>query len=268
MDPGAFVQENKRWLIGCAVGCVVFWIAGSVIDSVYDVNAARAPQRALLSVGSSELYDGKALAAAKEEAEQLAAEKQRLQKELAFEPTSRYQLAGKGHPGEYLFQVGRALRQSVLTAANERGVQLADKDLFWDVPTGVDEIGGVLFGLELLDETQKRVFAAHDAVRAAHPDAMGLRAILKLCVEPRRNQRGPARGPRPGEVDLRDLVVQERVSFQFQGDEPTLLRFFEACRQPGRTLVIESWTLTQPGRAGDGCTAKGTLQGIAFKEKS
>ncbi|MEO6596980.1 MAG: hypothetical protein ABIP94_19715 [Planctomycetota bacterium] len=268
MDVGVFVQENKRWLVGCAIGGIVFWIAGSVIDSIYDANAARGPQRALLAIGNAELYDSNALATAREEAEKLAVEKKRLQSELAFVPTERYLLANHGHPGEYLFQVGRALRQTVLAAANERGVQIADKDLTWDVPTGVDEIRGVLFGLELLDEAQKRVFAAHDAVRAANPDAMGLRAIVLLRVEPRKALRTAVRSTRPGDVDLRDLVVQERVSFQFQGDEATLIGFFEACRRPGRTLVIESWTLMQSARTGDPCTAKGTLQGIAFKEKS
>ncbi len=268
MDVGSFVQENKRWLIGVALGGVVYLIASAVIASVYNADGSRLNARQLVrSAGTTPLYDGAALNAAREEGDKLLAEKRRLQAELAFLPTAKYQLDGKGAADEYLFQVGRALKQSILNAANERDVQLADKDVGWDVPTGVDEIRGVLFGLELLDEMTQRLFAAHDAVRAGNLEALALRAVTSLKVEPRRGQRSLSRGTRPGDVDLRDLVVQERVSFQFQADAATCARFLESCRQPGRALVIESWQLQQPPRLGEPCTVKGTLQGIAFKEQ-
>ncbi|MBL8727728.1 MAG: hypothetical protein JNM25_04805 [Planctomycetes bacterium] len=268
MDIGAFVQENKRWLVGVAIGGIVYLVASAVIASVYSADSSLLEARKLVrQAGTTPLYDGAALNAAREEADQLQAERRRLQAELAFVPTAKYQLDGKGAADEYLFQVGRALKQSILNAANERDVQVADKDVGWDVPTGVDEIRGVLFGLELLDETTQRLFAAHDAVRAADPDAIALRAVPSLKVDPRRGQRSLSRGTRPGDVDLRDLLVQERVSFQFQADEATCARFLESCRKPGRALVIETWQLQQPPRLGEPCTVKGTLQGIAFKEQ-
>jgi hypothetical protein len=266
MDVGAFVQENKRWLVGVAVGGLVYLVAGGV-GSVYDAEGPRSSARAMIrSAGTTPLHDRAALAAAQAEAEQLATERRRLEDELAFVPSAKYQL-GQGAPDEYLFQVGRGLKQAVLAAAGERDVQVADKDLSWEAPTGVDEIRGVLFGLELLDETSKRLFAAHDAARAANPDALGLRALQALKVEARRGQRAAARTVRPGDVDLRDLLVQERISFQFQADEATCAAFLEACRQPRRALVIETWQMQQPPREGEACTVKGTLQGIAFKEK-
>jgi hypothetical protein len=267
MDIGAFVQENKRWLVGAALGGVVFLVASGVIASIYDADGVRIASRNLLrSAGTTPLYDGAALTAAREEGDLLQAEKQRLQAELAFVPTTKYQLDGKGAADEYLFQVGRALKQSILNAANERDVQVVDKDVAWDLPSGVDEIRGVLFGLELLDELSQRLFAAHDAVRKGDPEALALRALTSLKVEPRRGQRGLSRAGRPGDVDLRDLLVQERVSFQFQADESTCARFLEACRKPGRTLVIEAWQMQQPPRRGEPCSVKGTVQGIAFKE--
>lgn len=267
MDAAAFVQENKRWLIGVAIGGIVYLIAGAVIGSIYDAEGPRSSARGLIrSAGTTPLYDRAALAAAQAEGEQLAAEKQRLQDELAFVPSAKYQL-GQGAPDEYLFQVGRGLEQAVLAAASERDVQIAEKDVAWETPTGVDEIRGVLFGLELLDETAKRLFAAHDAARAVNPDAIGLRAVQMLKVEPRRGQRAAARPTRQGEVDLRDLVVQERIEFQFQADEATCAAFVEACRQPKRTLAIEMWQMQQPTREGEPCSVKGKLQGIAFREK-
>ena len=47
MDVGAFVQENKRWLLGCAIGGLVFFIARGVISSIYDPDVARGKPRRL-----------------------------------------------------------------------------------------------------------------------------------------------------------------------------------------------------------------------------
>lgn len=266
MDAAAFVQENKRWLIGVAVGGLVWMIASGVIGSICNADTARSAARALVrNAGDTPLYDGKVLTAAREEAEALAAEKKRLQAELAFVPSGKYSLGGQGAPDEYLFQVGRALKQALLDGANERDVQVAEKDVAWDAPTGVDEIRGVLFGLELVDEFGKRLFAAHDAVRKNRPEAIGLRALNLCKVESRRGPRAGRTSTRPGEVDLRDLVVQERVAFQFQSDEETWVRFVESCREPGRALVLESFQVLQPARRGEPCAVKGMLQGIAFK---
>lgn len=263
MDVGAFVQENKRWLLGCAIGGVVWWIASAVLDSVHD---ARLPSERALGAPAGPVFDQAALAAARTENEQLLAERQRLQQALAFEPSEKYQLAGKGSPGDYLFQISRDLKQAILTAANQRDVQIAESNVSWEVPTGIDDIRATLFGLELVDELQQRLFAAHDATRAVAEDAPALRAILSLKLEARRNQRNQMRSTRTGEIDVRDYLTQEQVAFQFQADEPTLLAFFESCRQSKRTLVVDSWQVLKPARPGEPCTVKGTLVGIAFKD--
>jgi hypothetical protein len=260
MDLGAFVQENKRWLLGAAVGGVVWWIASSVVQSVYKV---RVPSARTLGA-PAEAYDARALAAARQEHEQLLAERERLREALAFRQGDRFVLDGKGRADEYQFQVGRELRQAIATAANRRDVQVADSAIVWDVPTAYDEIRAVLFGLELIDEVQQRLFAAHDRTRALAEDAIGLRSIQSLRLESRRNQRQQAR-PRAGEIDLRDFLQQEQVAFAFQADEPTLLAFLESCRRPGRTLVVESWQVTKPPKPGEPCAVKGTVLGIAWK---
>ncbi len=265
MDIGAFVQENKRWLIGCAIGALVWLIASAIVGSLYDVVAATSEQTGLVrSSKSAEVYDRDALAAANEEAEKLAVERQRLQQALGFQPGAMYQLAAGRDPNRYLFEVGSPLKKRVLNDANERNIEIGDKDVSWPVPTHVDEIRGVLFGLELLDEVATRLFAAHDAVRELQPEAMAVRAIRSLKLEERRGQRS-APGRRRGEVDLRDLVVQERVTFTFEGDEAVFALFLEACQKPGRTLAVESWQLLPPQKRGDPCQLKGALLGIAFK---
>ena len=34
MDVGEFAQENKQWLVGCAIGAVVWLIGGAIVDSI------------------------------------------------------------------------------------------------------------------------------------------------------------------------------------------------------------------------------------------
>lgn len=263
MDVGAFVQENKRWLLGCALGGVVWLIAGSVIDSVANPGKALQTPRQLGAL--AEVYTKEALAKAEAERDQLATARASLQQGLAFVPTKKYQLDGSVAHDMYGYQTGLALKQAIVAAAKERDVQCAETGIAWEVPTSPDDTRGMLFGLEVLDELQQRLFAAHDAVRTATPEALGLRAIVALKLDARRGQRAAVRAPRAGELDLRDLMVQEQVSFVVQADEATLLTFLESCRRPDRTLIVDSWQLLRPARRGEPCSAKGTVLGIQWK---
>lgn len=264
MDVGAFVQENKKWLLGAGCGAAAWLVVSAVFDSVH---AVRIPTERSLGAPTGPVYTQAALDAARAEGEELAKARAALAAALAFTPGAKYQLTDRVRPGDFLFQQSRDLKQQILAAANQRDVQVAEGGVTWEVPTGVDDIRATLFGLELVDEFQQRLFAAHDAARAAKEDAMALRAILSLKLDARRNQRGPLRAARPGELDVRDHFTQEQVAFQFQSDEATALLLLEALRAPGRALVLESWQLLKPARPGEPCSIKGSVVGIAFKPK-
>ncbi|MBL8756751.1 MAG: hypothetical protein JNK15_25870 [Planctomycetes bacterium] len=259
MDVGAFVQENKRWLLGVAIGSVVWLVASSVVGSMFKVTNPTVKS-------SDKVWPAAARDAARDEHEKLVAERQKLQQELGFVPTPKFQLANNGRPDEYQFQLSGDLKKAIVAAAQRRDVQAGDTALQWELPAAIDDIRATVFGLELVDELQQRLFAAHDATRAADENAIGLRAILSLKLDARRGQRPQARAARAGEVDLRDFLVQEPVSFQFQADEPTVTAFLESLRRPGRTLVLDSVLVQKPVRAGEPCTVKGVVQGIAWKE--
>jgi hypothetical protein len=262
MDVGAFVQENKRWLLGCAIGGVVWLVASSVIASMHAVTRPSARQLG----APDKVHDRATRDAARTENEQLLAERQRLQQELAFVPSAKYQVPGGGRGDEQLFKLGRELKQAIAAAAATRDVQFSESSVAWETATSPEDIRATLFGLELIDELQQRLFAAHDEVRARDETALGLRHVVSLKLDTRRNQRAQVRSVRPGEVDVRDLLAQESVQFQFLADEGTLHAFFEACRKPNRTLVVDSWTVLKPQRPGEPCAVKGVLLGIEFKQ--
>ena len=265
MDLGAFVQENKRWLVGAAIGALVWLIASSVINTVYDPGAV-ATSAKQLGAPTTAVYDDAALAAAQQEQQRLAEERRRLEAELAFVPADKYR-RWAGSADQHLFLVGSDLKQAIAQAAADRDVVVSESDITWDVPAGVDEIRRVLFGLDVIDAIQSRLFAAHDRVRAQDPDAVGLVAVLALKLESRRGRRAGIRRPRGGsaDVDLDDLIEQQTVAVKFQADEATIATFLESCRQSDRTVVVDRWQVRKPARPGEPCEVQGTLAAIAFK---
>jgi hypothetical protein len=267
MDVGAFVQENKRWLLGCAIGTVVFFVAKAVIGSVYDPDVPRRSAQKSAQVG--QVYDRTALQAATTEQAELQAARRQLQQELTYVQDAAYQLEGKAMtPDEYLGKIGRDRKREILRAANEREVLVADKDLQWPpAPQGVDEIRAVLFGIELVEALSQRLFAAHDQARRADPQATGLVAF-GCKVEPRRQQRTAQRPNKAGEVDVREFLEQQRVTFDFKSDEATAQAFLESLRQPGKTLVLDvPLKMTRTERRNDPVAVTGAVVGIAFKDK-
>jgi len=264
MDVGAFVQENKRWLIGCAIGGIAWLVAGSVIESLFDPADHRVSMRGL---GMPEAaYDSAALTSAQEARSKLEAERQRLEQEIAFEVADKY-ANWSGPADTHLFEVGRNLKRSIVDRGSLSDVLVEEAGIDWARPAGVDEIRKVLIGLDLMDEIQQRLFAAHDQVRGKDEDALGLVALNMLKVESQRGRPSMRRSRRGDGVEIGDLLQQQRVTLAFDADEPTITAFLESLRQPGRTLVVDQWTLTAPPRPGDPCSVKATLAGITFVQK-
>ncbi len=265
MDVGSFVQENKRWLLGCAIGLVVFFVARAIIGSIYDPDLLRRVAQKNAQVG--QVYDRAALQAAIDEQEQLQKQRALLQGQLAYVQDAAFQLEGKSmRPDEYLGKVGRERKIEILRGANERDVQVADKDLSWPpAPQGQDEIRSVLFGIEIVDDLCKRLFAAHDAVRKLDAQAMGL-VSLGARVEAQRQQRTALRPVKAGEVNVREFLDQQRVTFEFRSDEAVMTSFLESLRRPDKTLALDlPLKVTHSGRRGDPVVVSSSVVGITFK---
>lgn len=262
MDAEAFVQENKRWLVGCAIGGLVWLVGSSVINSIYKASVPKTPRGAI-----AEAYNRSARDDAQEEGDRLGAELSRLKTELSFVLAPKYG-EWTGPADQHLFLSGRDLKRAVVDAASDRDVVVDEKDIGWEVPSGIDQIKRVLFGLDMLDAVQSRLFAAHDKSKDRDEDAMGLVSVDTLKLEATRSRavgRSPRRGARRrGVVDLADLLSEQKVTLHFQADEPTIAAFLESCRHPSRTLTLDRLQVVTPARPGDPGTLKATLSGISF----
>jgi len=268
MDVGAFVQENKRWLLGCALGGMVFLVAYMVIGSVNNpgplVGQARSIAMAAVQPDNS-IYTGTQCEAAKKEAETLKAERERLVKELAYTHDPAWQDTQGRALDEFLGKKGRELKTRLIKEAQRRAIDAGD-GVKWTPSTAADEQRAVLFGLELVDAAAQRLLKVDDDLHARAPDAVGVSRLL-FTIEAH-GGRSPLQRLKPGEVDLRDLVEQQRIQFEISGDAAVLEAFIESCRQPGKTLTLESLVINPPQKRGDPLTAKGALVGIAFKQQT
>jgi hypothetical protein len=268
MDVSAFIQENKRWLLGCLLGLVVFFVGRSVVSAMYDPAPVRAQAFAAVSSLPREVYANQTLQALESEAVSLESARRQLEEALAFKQGKTYRLEGQAMaPDQYLGKVGRDLKLRIQRAAAERDVEVKERrGLSWPSATKTDEIRAVLFGLELLDEATQRLFAAHDAVRAADTQAMGLMSI-SFVIDEQRQGRNVRR--RRDEVDPAEGLQMQQVQFEIEADEQTVMRFLESLRVPGRTLALagEGLVWTRPQQVGDPTKVKGRLLGVAFKEE-
>ena len=267
MDIGELWQEHKRWLLGCAVGLLVYLIGGMVIESIYSTDAVEAQRaRALRSFAPGETYTQAALSQAREEQGQLEVELARLRDALEFRQAPRFSLAEPGEPDDLHFsRVQLELRKELLGRANNLNVDLARGDLIWPAAVG-EEIPSVLLGLALLDQAVNRLLDAHEEVVQRNPGALGLQVIESFKVD-RAVGRGRPRVTRyraaRQEFDPEQNVRQETVTFSFRADTATTVRFLEACRNPDNPLALVELSLHQ-GMPGEPLQVRGTLAGNTF----
>ena len=141
-----------------------------------------------------------------------------------------------------------------LIKENRNQVLLSLRDVGYVDSAG---LAALLAGRRLLEESGGTIKLLAPSER--------VRSILQLRTEIQKAGRQPFRRGRRDAVDLRDLVEQERVQFKFEADAETIARFFESCRQPGRSLIVERVQMQQPDRITDPVVVTGSLVGIAFK---
>jgi hypothetical protein len=266
MDIAELWQEHKRWILGCAVGLLVYLIGGMVIQGIYSTDAVTSQilrQRRGFQPG--EMYTSQALTLARGEQSSLAEELTRLRGALEFNPEPRFLLEGRAEPDDLHFsQVQSDLRKELLDRANNLNVDLSQTNLVWPRAVG-EEIGPVLLGLALMDQAVNRLLDAHERVVEPDPEALGLQLIEFFRVESIPGNRRGARYRRPSQgFDPEASLGEELVSFAFRADTATTMLFLESCRDPSNPIALVELSLHR-GQLGEPLLVKGKLAAITFK---
>lgn len=248
MDLQQAWQEHKRFLIGCLIGLCVFLIARAVVDSVFDSQTvAAANQKTVTAINRDDHYGRTAQEAATEERERLAGSMRELSEAILFTPAPEFLLEGKGAPDLHYEQVSRRVRQQLVRAAAELGIELNERNLSWAPPAGgTEEIRRTLIALMLLEQGVTRLLAAHRETLAGDPDALGVTSVDSIKIEPSRADAGRARG------DATSPIEEHRVAVQIHADYATLYRFLELCRAQRPPLALApEFKLESGKRSGD-----------------
>ncbi len=278
MDLNDIWAQNKRWILGVFAGLIFFWIATSIVSSVYNAQSAeRSARQVPGSVAKEEFYDQRDRKTARAVGEQLASANQRLIDELDFDAPDRFLLAGKGDPDLHFDQVARYVRSTLVDKSQQFGVELAGSSLDWDPPVGREEIQRTLMGLCVLHNAVERLLDAGDEVRGASGDAVGLQAVEKFEVSKKGRSRNSRRGgirrvrqrgqKRASSIDVSERVDEYEVNFKFRADAATVQLFLEKCRAQKPAILLQDGFKMKSGRnPGDPLTVMGRLVAIDVRD--
>ncbi len=236
MDPHEIWQENKRWIVGILLGVVLFFIADTIIGSVYGSTSVVRQTRSLVTrINSEPMYDREGLSKLQAEADALGKLEQELMAAVAFTPRPRFDLKGKGLFHLHFDEVSREVRARLLASADRVGADLAAKDILWPTPTTPDDTQAVLHALDLLDDAMARVFTVAQQVRDAESQAQGLVSIDEIRVEA--EKRVASRGRRRV-ADASDRIREQRISFRLRADADTITRVLESFKAGPRPVPL------------------------------
>lgn len=263
MDIHDLWQEHKRFILGVLGGLLAFWIGWLVIGSVWDDGVPAKRARSEAQSVSGELYDEAALATLREENEKLTKAEQQLTKALAFKPRDEFLLEGKGPADLHFDTTNRKMRQRWRTACEDKNVELLERNLDWAIPTERDDIQSTLIAFDLIDHAVQRLLAAHESVRKADPEAMGLVAIDKLRVERQKNT--SSWRPAQGKFRVEDVLQDDRVELALRADVGVVILFFEACRAATPPLALADLKIVQGKGAGDPLVVTAKLSALQVK---
>lgn len=255
MDANELWQENKRWILGVALGAVVFWVASTVIGGVYGTTgASRQIRTARQELAGQAFYTQAALHNAQQEAEQVQASLDELTKAMVFVPGDEFLVAGKGDPDLHFDAVSRRVKRDLLRRADALGVRLLEKDLDWPAPVS-EEIQPTLIGLNLLEQVALRLLDAHERVKGWDAEATGLDSIetLRVVAAGRTSGSRARRG-------ASEVVQEEKVSFKVRADEATVKLFLESCASKAPPIALApDFKMTVGPAPGDPLLVSGTM---------
>lgn len=266
MDLHEIWQENKRWILSCVAGLLVFLIAYKVIGGIYDSTAVAKAISGTRKAISEKQYRVNELRLARDNHQQIQAAFEKLKRAMHFPVPAGFQVpAGEDHE-LFWARRKREVADHLLNLAAEANVDLREAAFRWPSPVERGEIERALVGLCILDQAVQRLIRAHRAVTVAHPDAVGLRRVHQLQIKDTKPGRGTAPRRNKDEKQAEDYVDEFLVKFTVYADYRTVDRFLESCRNSPMPLGLRGLEISQASaRPGEPLKATGDLVGVVVR---
>jgi hypothetical protein len=257
MDLNDFWQENKRWLLGCVAGLLVYLIASSNIASRLSGASDWRSVVAATTEFRKEKYRGKQLTAASEDAAKLEEQFAALRSAMHYELPERFDLEGKGDPQLVWPDVYTKTREGVRGQAYDANVEFPEEAFNWTSPTDREQIQRALIGVSVVEQAVTHMIAAHRAVAGKDVEAIGLRSIgtfrLGKVISGTRSRR------RDDGPTAADYLSSVEVDFQCMADTATAHRFIENVRAGVPHLSLDQLKIAGSKRPGDPLIVTGKL---------
>jgi hypothetical protein len=262
MDLHEIWQENKRWILGCVAGLLVYLIAHSIIGGIYDNRAVDSSIRSAQKAISDEQYRVAELGRARDNDRQIQAAFQELHKAMHLPVPEAFRVpAGEDHE-LFWARRKREVADMLLNLAAEANIDLNEAAFRWPSPVERADIERALVALCVLDQAVQRMIRAHHTVISRHPDAIGLRQIQELKIETKKSTHS---GVPRGKDDKRaeDYILEYDVQFRLSADYRTVDRFLWSCRNSTLPLGLSDLEIRQAGQhSGEPLRVQGKLIGF------
>lgn len=263
MDLNDFWQENKRWLLGCIAGLVLFLIARSIVDGLHD---ARMTDVRWSKVRNQELFTRAQRKAVKEEEAALDAALSQLRTDMHYALPEKYDLKKAGDPELHWTDTYGRVRDALFNGASSADVEFPEDAFSWQQPAELDQIQKALYGVSIVEHTVNQLLAAHGSVTGKDFAAVGLRSISTFRLDQQRTGRKRYVRRRDKEITADQLIDEVKVGFKFEADNKTIHKFLENCRQAEPRIALGGLKITQGRRpAADPLVVTGEMVALTVK---
>jgi hypothetical protein len=266
-------QEHKRWILGVLGGAAVFFVARSVIGSVFDPETPwRGAMSTVAQVNKAELYTAQSRDKATQDRTVLAAASGEARKKTEFRPAGDLDLTDQqGSVSVHYNTVTSDVKKRIRAEADRLNVRIEAKELGLPAnsPTDRDEIQRTLIGLDLVREALTRLFDVAEKVRAQRDDAIAVESVQKIQIQARPQvRRGGAAAALAGKArPIEDLLDQVDVQLEFRADAPTVTGLLEAFRNHERPILVDKLKIEEGKDPGDPLGVVLTLVGLRLREE-
>lgn len=265
MDLNDFWQENKRWLLGCVAGLLVFLIAKSVIGNVFDADGGwRAVRSVYNNSAKEERYQQTQLDAAKDDRDILDERLAVLRAAMHYELPTKFDLADKGDPELQWPLIYGVVRDAMFNLAYEENVDFPESSFTWGQPVGREAIQRGLISVSLVEHSVRQLIAAHKKVTERDFDALGVRSIESFHMD-----RGKATGRqfsrRTEGPRAQDYVDEVKVGFKFEADNAAVQEFLENCKAAEPRIGLRSFKIVHGRLPGSPLKVSGEVVAVILK---
>ena len=270
MDLNDLWQEHKRFILGTAIGVVLFFVAFSWISQVYDTSGMeRSIRRYKASLAGQKRFGRKALRALEQRAKEL---KKRLARDRAlveFKIRPEFDVSKKTYPERDYARLAAKVQEEIRGECELNNVTLdprrgaARVGLPPSSPLEKEAIQRTLIGLDLAERVLKTwLDAGREVLGFPGGRPLGLLSIDRVAIDIgsqarfRRRTRGKA-GPELDEV---------RVRVRLTCGSYTVKRFLEKSQGGESPLQVESFKVDAPSKGGGALTVDAVFVAARLKE--